>query len=345
MRIAQIIAGGSQGGAETYFARLVPALARAGVVQLAVSRPGRAWHEPLRSAGVPMLELPFAGPLDLKTRLRLSRALRAFRPAIVLSWMGRAAAAVPPGPYRHVGRLGGGYPLRRFHSCHHLVVNAPELGDHLAREGWPPERASLIPNFAPAACATARSRADFATPEGVPLLMTAGRLHQDKAVDRLLCALPSLPGAWLWIAGAGPQEASLRRQAETLGIASRVRFLGWREDAPELMALADIVVSTALKEPFGNVIIEAMAAARPVVATATSGARYLLREAETGLMVAQDHPAALAQALQRLIGDPALAQRMGAAGRARWSAQFSEAVVVPRWLELFERLAGLPHNR
>src|SRR3546814_4713189 len=112
-----------------------------------------------------------------------------------------------------------------------LVANTEDIAEWIGGQGWPAGRVRCIPNFAAAPpSAPAIERASLETPDDVPLLLSMGRLHEAKAHDITLMALAELPDAWLWIAGVGPLEPKLRAMAQALGVAGRVRFLGWRTD-------------------------------------------------------------------------------------------------------------------
>jgi glycosyltransferase involved in cell wall biosynthesis len=168
-------------------------------------------------------------------------------------------------------------------------------------------------------------------------LLALGRLHRNKAFDVLLRALADIPDAHLWLAGEGPLAEPLRRLARELGVAARVGFLGWRDDAAALMAAADVLVCPSREEPFGNVIVEAWARRLPVVAAAAAGPKWLVAHEKTGLLVPVDDAAALASAVTRLLADRALAARLIDAGHAAYAAEFTERSVVAGYLALFER--------
>ena len=141
-----------------------------------------------------------------------------------------------------------------------------------------------------------------------------GRLHENKAHDVSLQALAQLPDAWLWIAGVGPLEAKLKGMAEALGVADRVRFLGWRTDASALYRTADVCVFPSRYEPLGNVVIQAWAHGLPVVAAESQGPKALIRDGEDGLLVPVDDADALAAGVRRLLAEPMLRARLAAAG-------------------------------
>ncbi len=339
-RILQVMAGAAQGGAENFFVRLAGALARAGVEQRVAIRHNPARVAALRRQGVEPLELAFGGWLDFSTTPALRRLVGEWRPRIVLTWMNRATRAMPPGPFVHIARMGGYYDLKYYRRCHHLIGNTQDIADYLVRAGWPAERAHYLPNFVDAAPAPPADRALFDTPAGATVLFAAGRLHRNKAYDVLLAALAGLPDTILWLAGEGPEREPLAQQASALGIASRVRFLGWRDDVAALYAAADIFVCPSRHEPLGNVVLEAWALGVPVVAAAAAGPAGLIEDGRTGLLVPVDDAAALAAALRRVIADGALRRALVAAGRAEHDARFSEAAVVGRYLDFFQRIAA-----
>ena len=156
------------------------------------------------------------------------------------------------------------------------------------------------------------SRVGLDTPLDAKLLLAMGRLHENKAFDILLRALTDVPDAWLWIAGDGPERAALKGLARDLGIANRVRFLGWRDDSDALMRAADIFVCPSRHEPLGNVVLEAWAAEKPVVAAAAVGPAELLGNDERGVLVPVDQPTELASAILDLLANPEKASRLAA---------------------------------
>jgi len=147
-----------------------------------------------------------------------------------------------------------------------------------------------------------------------------------------------LPGVYLWLAGEGPERGALESLARQLGAPDRVRMLGWQSDPGPVFAAADVVVVPSRHEPLGNVIIEAWMHAKPVVAAASQGPSYLLTHGETGLLSPIDDAPALARSIGDVLADPALADRLGRAGRAKFERDFTERAVIGRYLDLFARL-------
>jgi glycosyltransferase involved in cell wall biosynthesis len=258
---------------------------------------------------------------------------------VIVAWMNRAGRHTPAGPCKRVGRLGGYYSLKYYRGFDHLVGNTRDIVDWVIAQGWPAAQVSCIPNFAGGPDETAPvSRASLDTPEGVPLLLGMGRLHDAKAHDVSLKALTQIPEAYLWIAGAGPLEDKLKAMAGALGVADRVRFLGWRQDASALYRAADVCLFPSRFEPLGNVVIQAWANGLPVVAANSQGPGALIRDGQDGFLVPVDDADAVAERTKALLADPMLGIRLIQNGHARVEAEFSEAAVVEEWRSLFSRL-------
>ena len=339
MRLLQAMGGAQHGGAEAFFLRLTLALHRAGQRQLVLVR--HAEHAAtLREAGIDIVELPFGGLLDRATKPGFRAAIAGFRPDIVLTWMSRASRLCPDGDFVHVARLGGYYDLKNYRRCDHLIGNTRDLVESFVRQGWPAERAHYLPNFVDDGSAAPVARAAIGTPDGAPLALALGRLHENKAFDVLLAAAALVPDLHLWLAGSGELQAALEHEAASLGIAGRVRFLGWRGDVPALLAAADFLVCPSRHEPLGNVVIEAWAAGVPVVAAASVGPRELIADGSNGILVPIDDARSLAAAMARLAADPALRARLARAGRAAYEAAFTEERIVVRYRDFFAAVAG-----
>jgi glycosyltransferase involved in cell wall biosynthesis len=178
------------------------------------------------------------------------------------------------------------------------------------------------------------------TRNGEPLVLTLARLDPQKGLPYLLEAAKSLPGATFAIAGDGRDRAALEEQARSLGLGGRVRFLGYRDDIPDLLAACDLFVLPSLFEGLPISVLEAMAAGKPVVATRIGGTDEAVENGVTGFLVPPRDPAALADAVKRMLADPAAGRRMGEAGRARALAEFSAQAMVSKTTRLYEELVS-----
>lgn len=340
MKLLQAIAGARHGGAEAFFTRLAVALDRAGQEQKVVIRHDLDRATALRRGGVEPTELAFGGVFDVVTGWRLAAEVREYGPDIVLTWMNRATAKMPSGPFVHAARLGGYYDLRYYRRCDYLIGNTPGIVEYLVNSGWPSERAYYIPNFVDTAQGVPVDRASLETPDDARVILGMGRLHENKAFDVLIQALKAVPDAILWLAGDGPLATDLRTLADVTGVSARVRFLGWRDDAADLIASADVLACPSRLEPLGNVIIEAWSQAKPVVASKSQGPVHLINDGETGLLAPIGDATAFAAALVRVLDESGLADRLGQAGQGYYEADFTEQKVVDQYLDFFDQITA-----
>jgi glycosyltransferase involved in cell wall biosynthesis len=177
------------------------------------------------------------------------------------------------------------------------------------------------------------------------LIGLVGRLTRQKGPDVLIAALPGLVTAWPHLrclfVGDGVLGQELRRQAEVRAVDSHCVFLGARRDVADLVAVLEVVVLPSRSEGLPFALLEAMALAKPVVATRVGGNSEVVDDGRTGLLVPPDDPAALAQALRFLLDHPAEAAEMGRRGRERVVREFSLKQSVGALQELYESAAGL----
>ena len=170
-----------------------------------------------------------------------------------------------------------------------------------------------------------------------PLLVCVARLDHEKGVEWLLRSLPQVgQGAHLALVGEGPRLGAWRALCESLGIASRVHFLGLRQDVEEILAAASVVVApSALHEGFGLAALEGMAAARPVVVTDSGAMPEIVQGA--GLVVPRQDAPALASAIDRLLRNEVLARKLGEAGRLRACTVYGMDRYVEQMLSVYRR--------
>ncbi|HEX2826100.1 MAG TPA: glycosyltransferase [Burkholderiales bacterium] len=167
-----------------------------------------------------------------------------------------------------------------------------------------------------------------------PVIAALGRLWLEKGHDVLIRAFaavaPDYPEWRLTIVGEGPEREALTALAASLGVADRVALPGWMDVPEEVLACAGVFVMSSRYEGFPNALLEAMGAGLPVISTACGGTEEMIEEGRNGYVVPIDDVTALAAALRRLLGDPALRERLAA--DARTAAQrYSPHRVVPMW--------------
>jgi len=345
MRILQAMAGAEFGGAEAFFVRLACAFQRAGLKQKVLIRDHPDRLRQLTDQGCDVMQLPFGGRFDFKTKRAFKSVVQDFKPDVVMTWMNRATDFCPTAtdkmPFVHVARLGGYYDLKYYRNCDHLVGNTRDIVDYLQGQNWDKDKAHYLPNFVDADHgAQPLSRKDFYTPKDVPLIVAMGRLHENKAFDTLFQALSRVPDAYLWLAGEGPLREDLESLAEKLAIKPRVRFLGWMGDIQPLLKAADVFVCPSRHEPLGNVVIEAWALGVPVVATDSLGPGMLIEHMETGMLSPVDDARALAECIRYVLQNPDLAEKISAQGLQAYRENFTEQIVVGQYKDFFDKVTA-----
>ncbi len=222
-----------------------------------------------------------------------------------------------------------------------LTVSTEEAAD--ARRLWIDRRAIAVGNgrdparFHPDPTARARIRSELGIPDERPVVIIVSRLVRHKGHPELLAAMEAVPAAELWVVGDRlPSDHGQEIEAlfDRSPLGPRLRLLGYRRDVPALLAAADVFALPSHFEGLPMSVIEAMLTGLPVVATAIRGPREQVVEGETGHLVPPMTVGPLAAALRALCADPALRQRMGAAGRLRALTLYTERAVVERTLDL-----------
>ena len=208
--------------------------------------------------------------------------------------------------------------------------------------------------FQPDPEAGALVRAELGLAPGTPLVISVSRLVYKKGLTYLLEAFPRIlaehPTAVLVIAGYGDLREELERRANELGLAASVRFPGQleRERAARYIAAADVYVVPSIRDQRGNVdglpnaLLEGMGAGRPIVASRIAGIPDVISDGQHGLLTPERDPAALAEAIGRLLGDRALAERLGAAARRRVLEELTWDIAAMRFERAYEKALGKP---
>jgi glycosyltransferase involved in cell wall biosynthesis len=322
--------------------------------------------ESLQQAGCEVLQLPVSRrKTDYFTWVKLCRLLRARRFDIVHSHSVHAfidcalctlLAGVPRwvhtfhfGNYPHLPKhylaaqkylgplarqlVAVGYAQRDSlvrHLCYsprmlEVIWNGVELEDH----GYDDSRRRAL-------------REELGIVDGMTVIGSVAVLTEQKGIPVLFDAARSMLQARsdlrFVVVGGGPLEDSLRRRCREMGLADRVVFTGWREEASEMLKLFDIFVMPSLWEAMPIVLLEAMAAARPVVATTVGDIPRIIEDGETGLLAPAGDPEALADRLLRLAGDSDLRHRLGDAGNRSYKERFTAQPMAVAYEHLYQRL-------
>lgn len=224
--------------------------------------------------------------------------------------------------------------------AHHLICNNKHLESLLIRDyNIPGDRLSMIPNGVDT---------DFfqpprpGSPEGTPRVLSIGRLVPDKDQDTLIEAfrlvVRSNPSAELWLVGDGPRKNYLEQLIQAKLPAHRATMFPAQVDIRPFLAQASLFALSSVTEALPNVVLEAMAAGLPVVATDVGGLPEVVRSGQTGWLVPPRDPARLARAMLQLLADAEPRRAFGQAGRERMAQDFSYHQMVSRYEALFADL-------
>lgn len=348
MKILHVMAGAENGGAEMACVDMCLAMHEAGEDIEVVTRANPVRVPMLEKAGIRVHILPFGGAVDVYTPWALGQIIRKTQPLIVQTWLARAAKKTPNWAqikirqrYLVVSRLGGYYKKKNFRSTDYFTTITPDIKRHLVDNGFAADKIRHINNFAETENAAAPAdRAALDTPLDASVLLTLSRYHTSKALDILIRALVDLPGVYAWLAGDGPERSVLEKLAQDLGVADRVRFLGWRTDRAALLQAADICIFTSRYEPFGTVFVQAWQQKRPVIVSDADGPSQFCTHEKDSLIVPRDDVPALAAAVKRLQNDTALRDRLVQNGWENYRENFTKDKSVQAYLEYYIEILG-----
>ncbi len=354
MRILQVIESMTRGGAERLALELAREFAAAGHQSgiLCLSAPG-PWAETLKVEGL------YAGCIakrlgaDLTCIERLARFIRDYDADIVNTHLFTAnlwtrLAGLARRRWRLVVTLHNIDSWRRpIHKAldhclsraadHYVAVAAP-VAAYWRKNGAQRTALTTIPN------AVRCNATTYTRPlESLPATIRAcGRLVPQKGFHILVEAASLMAASGikfdLEIIGEGPERARLESMVMDKGLCDEVRFLGERDDARSLVAEADMVALPSLREGLPLVLLEAMHAGRPIVATRLDAVEYALTHEREGLLVKPGSPAALAKGMERMIALPGCAAAMGLAAKNRAGRDFAIKRVADSYLRLYQDL-------
>ncbi len=327
------------GGAERSFVDTALALAARGHTVQAICHQKFVKKGLLQNVpGLQLETIKAGGELDFITPLRIARLIRAFHPEIVHTQLKRAAwhggraahkAGVPV-----VSKLHNYVQLKRYRYVHTLIGTTEDQRQHALDLNWPEQRVVVIPNFSRILPAE-----EARSPAREPLrLLSYGRYVHKKGFDVLLKALRKLVDtgvdATLVIGGDGPELEALSALAKKLDITDRVSLGVWINDVADALDQADIFVLPSRDEPFGIVMLEAMARGLPIVTTRTQGPQQVLSDDLT-YFAEIDSVESLMDGLQQIANNPGGAMRKAALALDLYRTTYHENAILPQLEALY----------
>jgi starch synthase (maltosyl-transferring) len=294
----------------------------------------------------------------LRARKRLRSMLVTFQPHLVQSFLHHAnILSAMTWHSKDPWKVIAGYRVadpgrwrrfleRRYRQrwCHFTCVSSDVAEDIISHVGVDREHVTTIPNAVDIARfrdARPLSSTDLGIPQGRRILGFIGRLHPQKGLEPLIPHLPRLfdmlPEHDLVIAGEGPRRVALRKAVQRQGLDDRIFLVGWSDKIPSLMASLDLLILPSSWEGMPNVILEAMAAEKPVVSFAVQGVADLLGDAGSPQVAAAGDYADFCQKVIDIVTSPERARQLGQRN-ATWAEQFSIGAMVDRYNQLYDRL-------
>ena len=362
LHILHIIPNFGIGGAERLVVNLLGAIDKEKFEVAACSlysKSGTAFEQELEQHGIPVYYLGKDKGLELRMIPRLYRLFRAFKPDIVHTHLSVLRYALIPMMLCRIHA--------RFHTVHSIAqkeVDAPgKIVNRLAFR-----RGKVVPiSISKEVAKTVQDLYKVQTPiiyNGIPIgefqavpgiranwretegirssevvFLHVGSFKPAKN-HRLLIeafgeAVGKLPNLKLFLVGDGELRPDIEKLVGEKSLGQNIRFLGLRNDIPELLAACDVFILSSDYEGFGLVIAEAMAAGRPVIATAVGGVPELVEDGVTGLLVSPQDIQALSKAMVRLADDPSLRETMGKRGQKRALERFDINIIAKQYEKLY----------
>jgi glycosyltransferase involved in cell wall biosynthesis len=357
VKVLHLIGQLERGGTERQLLHLAGALKERGWQQTVVTfDPGREWDGRFDEIGIPVFGVRRRAFKPWRL-MELSRIVQREGPALIHSWSGHTniyARWIPATPvpgrilsFRFIPNVDSytGKPIVRvpgagvYAKADCVVSNSHAALACAQRAGVRMRRSEVVDNIV-----VVKGRARPGADIDAPRIVAAGGLIPVKAYDVLLESLGQLASAGhrfeLFLAGDGPEKPRLQRLVDSLGLTSRVTFLGSVDDVPVLFSSAHILVHPSRSEGISNTILEGMAEGLPVVATAVGGIPELLTQGQTGLLVDPDRPDALAAALRRVIESSSLREELGRNGLELVRERCGLARIVSQYERIYESVIG-----
>jgi glycosyltransferase involved in cell wall biosynthesis len=345
MRIIHVLHSHGYGGAETHALMMMRGLLQAGH-QVLFAGPQDSWlGQACKEHRIEAMHLRMSGLFDVFSHFKLRRMVKSWRPDIVHGHLVRGAHYAG----FSLGSGDAGVPVCTAHAttaykhmdrCRHIIAVSKAVRDNLVRHAHAAQKISVVYNGvadqrAPQSFADLRQELGIAAE--VFAVVNAGRFIRDKGQDLLVQALAACDRqVHLYLMGDQSTEFGQRVQRLAANNA-RVHFLGYRNDVQRLLPAFDAYALPSRREALPLSLVEAFAARLPVLATAVGGVPELVRDKDTGLLVPSEQVSAIAQAVNALVRDTGLAQRLATNGRQLYLARLTAQQMVDQTLAVYRQ--------
>jgi L-malate glycosyltransferase len=363
MRVLHIDTEKGWRGGEQQALYLAEGLAKRGVRNLCVGQPDRPYLERCAAKGLEIAPLRSRGEADPRAVARLRGIVKSWRPDVVHMHTSHAhtlgvLAAKSAGVgrtvvsrrvdftiYRNALRLSW---LKYRFGVDRYVAISEGVRAQMAKDGIPAEKIRVVHSGIDLTRFDGVEphdyAAEFGMPRGAPVILDVAAFGWHKAQEVLVRAMPKIlagaPEARVVLVGEGECLPKVRAEAESLGLRDRILFTGFRTDVPSLLAGADVFVMCSVLEGLCTSLLDALALGRPAVGSAVGGIPEVLVDGVTGLTVPPSDPDALAAAVLRVLGDTALARRLGEDGRRHVEDKFTVDAMVDGTLGVYREFLG-----
>jgi glycosyltransferase involved in cell wall biosynthesis len=333
MHIVNIMFSRGGGGIEQAFVDYCVGLSERGHKVTAIVYPGAVAEDLLQQtyAAVDIIPMKNWSEWDIFAMFRLRKILSQIAPDCIIAHANRAyslAEKAIKGKFPLVA-VAQNYSTRRFTDADAVFTTTHDLISHLVQQGVTEERVFHIPNMI--RCTELPHRPVRRDP---PIIGTMGRFVTKKGFDTYIAALEILKNRGYEfkaiLGGSGDEEAKLKEQARTSGLTDILSFPGWVQDKKAFYTGIDIFCLPSLHEPFGIVLLEAFTYGAAVVSTDSEGPRDIITPNYDALMIEKANPEALANSLEQLLRDPALADKLAANAFAKTKTRYTIEVVCER---------------
>lgn len=341
MRISQVMLTVGFGGAERLFVDLCQSLAAAGHEVQAVCHPHFQRMDLLSHERVTIAHLKASWDWSPLSRYRLRKIFTAFQPQVVHTHLARGAAiagdaatalGIPVAANMHDYAK-----MKYYRNIDHFFPGTEDQRQYLIGNGIKPEMITVVPHFTNVTTVAEIDR----RPDNPPTLIAYGRFVQNKGFQVLIKSVGQLHARGiklrLLLGGDGPEKENLQALIRSLGLEEVVTLAGWVDNVSEFLDRGNYFILPSLHEPFGIVILEAMARGKTIISTTVQGPVEILDQ-ETAYLARPDDPDSMAAALAAALEDQGEAERRAVNALAKFRRCYDPSVIIPFYLQCFERM-------